>query len=365
MAQMPIEVLDLLNTNNDALAIAVDEAMRVQNEFRYEVLDRNSSESMKLHVLKDTYTSAFFDALTAKRAEWRGYHPYIISAIDSLLHSDEWSNLFSSRRAKDGFALVTIANVPGVLIPNDKIVAYFLYEFAVHTLSFIVSGRKHHKENRGCIFDFKEQKAGIVDSMKAGALCDECKQWFATNGPQLSPAQLRAIDALLARCAELMAQTVSPSTKSKPRMFVGSSTEGLEIARAIQSELEHDFAVEIWNQNTIFGLGTATIEALEEAVLAYDFAIFVFTPDDQLMKRGNETSIPRDNVIFEAGLFIGKLTRFRAFIIHPRGVSIQLPSDLSGVTTATYETGAGSIDAAIGPACRKVRIAVKNWLTRQ
>ena len=51
-------------------------------------------------------------------------------------------------------------------------VAYYLYELAVHTLAFIVAGKKHHDRPRGCIFDFKADKLGILDSMKAGAICD-------------------------------------------------------------------------------------------------------------------------------------------------------------------------------------------------
>jgi predicted nucleotide-binding protein len=50
--------------------------------------------------------------------------------------------------------------------------------------------------------------------------------------------------------------------------------------------LQYEFEVEIWNQGTIFGLGTAALEALESAVLVYDFGIFVFTPDDEAHVRG-------------------------------------------------------------------------------
>ena len=250
-----------------------------------------------------------------------------------------------------------------VLIPDDKIIAYFLYEFAVHTLTIIVPGRKHHRETLGCIFDLKEQKEDIVQSMKAGALCDGCKTWFAEKGTKLSGSQLRAVLTILERCADLMAVTPRPSEDQKPRVFIGSSTEGLEVAQSLQAGLEQDFAVEIWNQNTIFGLGTATIEALEAAAKEYDFALFVFPADDPLTKRESEAYAPRDNVIFEAGLFIGKISRFRAFVVHPRHKGIQIPSDLSGVTMATYDANTRNLDAALGPAWRQIRLAAQNWLT--
>ena len=73
--------------------------------------------------------------------------------------------------------------------------------------------------------------------------------------------------------------------------------------------LQSDISVDVWNQGTIFGLGTATLEALEQAVLAYDFAVFVFSPDDELQSRGKVKPVARDNVVFELGLFIGRLSR--------------------------------------------------------
>jgi len=365
MAQIPIEILDLAGRHSSALGVAVEEALRTQHEFRYEVLSLNCTDALRLHVLSDTHAGTFFDAVMDQRTTWRGYHPYIVSVIDKLLHSDEWGNLFSSRRSKEGLAVFTTANVADVLIPEDKIVAYFVYEIAVHTLSFIASGRRHHRETRGCIFDFKEDKTGIIQSMKAGALCDPCKRWFAEHATRLSPSQLRAVLALLARSAELVVSTPTTCKARKPRVFVGSSIEGLEVAQALQSGLEHDFSVEIWNQNVVFSLGTATIEALEAAVKEYDFALFVFTADDLIRKRNREAYAPRDNVIFEAGLFIGRITRLRAFIVRPRDVDIQIPSDLNSVTMATYDPNNPSIDAALGPACRKIRIAVRNWQTTQ
>jgi predicted nucleotide-binding protein len=76
------------------------------------------------------------------------------------------------------------------------------------------------------------------------------------------------------------------ATGRKPRIFIGSSTEGVPVACEVQALLQYEFEVEIWNQGTIFGLGTAALEALESAVLVYDFGIFVFTPDDEAHVRG-------------------------------------------------------------------------------
>jgi predicted nucleotide-binding protein len=359
MARLPIEIIDLREKNTPDLKIAVEEANSLQSEVEFSVLGRSFADDMRLFVLSDTHTGSFFSALQDKKREWRGFHPYIICFVDSALHSDKWGNLFSSRRAEHGIGIVTSSKVEEVVIPKGKMSSYYLYELATHTLALIVSGKKHHDETRECIYDFQEQKIGVLDGIKAGKLCDECRAWFQVNGKDLSSAQLSAISDILRRCGDLLEQVPHHSEKPKPRIFIGSSSEGIEIARVIQSELHRDFSVEIWNQNTVFGLGTATIEALETAVESYDFGIFVFTPDDEIIMRDAQHKVPRDNVIFELGLFIGKLGRFKAFAVQPQNSDIQLPSDLKGMSIASYDPESINIDAALGPACRQIRLAVK------
>lgn len=175
----------------------------------------------------------------------------------------------------------------------------------------------------------------------------------------LSPAQLNALDALFAASGKLLEdRPVSPTGVQRPRVFIGSSSEGLRVANAIQSLLHQELIVEVWNQGTIFGLGNATLEDLEAAVLTYGFGVFVFTPDDQLESRGTVRTVARDNVLFEFGLFVGKLTRKRAFIV--RSPTVSLPSDLAGINTAVYDPTAPNLTAALGPACQRIRGAIEH-----
>ena len=147
----------------------------------------------------------------------------------------------------------------------------------------------------------------------------------------------------------------------KPRIFIGSSVEGLSIAYAIQQNLTHDAESTVWDQG-VFELSKTTIESLNTVLDSVDFAIFVFNPDDVINLRGEKSLSVRDNVIFELGLFIGKLGRERVFYITPDGSDLHIPTDLVGVTPGKYDPNRDdkSYQAATGPACNQVRIQVKS-----
>lgn len=103
------------------------------------------------------------------------------------------------------------------------------------------------------------------------------------------------------------------------------------------------------------------MESLTEAVDESDFGIFVFSPDDVTKMRGNDQTTVRDNVIFEFGLFIGKLGRERVFFVRPDAEELHLPTDLLGITPGFYNPYRedGRLQAATGPACNQIRGAIK------
>lgn len=146
----------------------------------------------------------------------------------------------------------------------------------------------------------------------------------------------------------------------KPRIFIGSSVEGLSVAYAIQQNLTHDSEPTVWDQG-VFDLSKTTIESLTKAMDESDFGVFVFSPDDILKMRGNELNSIRDNVIFEFGLFNGRLGRDRVFFIRPDGCDLHLPTDLLGITPGSYNPKRedGRLQAATGPACNQIREAIK------
>jgi predicted nucleotide-binding protein len=186
--------------------------------------------------------------------------------------------------------------------------------------------------------------------MKARALCDECRTQLLDRTRALSPFQLEAIDRLFKASGDILEGMTGQ--QSLPRAFIGSSSEGLAIARQLQKMLGNDLSTTVWDQGTVFGLMNTTIESLEEAVLGYDYGIFVLTKDVRLESRGGRYDVARDNVIFELGLFMGKLTRRRVLVVQARGIS--LPSDLSGLTTARYGVQK-NLSRALDPAVQQIR----------
>jgi hypothetical protein len=145
----------------------------------------------------------------------------------------------------------------------------------------------------------------------------------------------------------------------KPRVFIGSSTEGLDVARAIELNLDQDCECVLWKSN-VFEVSATFIESLEKALSEVEFAVLVVTPDDLRVKREETSKIPRDNIVFELGLFMGRLGRQRAFVVcDPK--YMQLPTDLMGLSLAEYDSKRSDGDPvkAVSVAASKIILAIR------
>lgn len=144
----------------------------------------------------------------------------------------------------------------------------------------------------------------------------------------------------------------------RPVVFIGSSSESINILRALQNEFSHDqdFLVRPWTVPGVFGASNFPIEDLERQVITSDFAVLIVGPDDVVASRGVVADAPRDNVVFELGLFMGALSRKRTYLVVPRGVNFKIPSDLLGITPLDYATGEpNTLAERIGPVANRLR----------
>jgi len=129
--------------------------------------------------------------------------------------------------------------------------------------------------------------------------------------------------------------------RNEPSVFIGSSSEGLKIAEAIHKYLTRLPVVpRLWNEG-VFECSKTTIEDLMRLTHETDFAILVLTPDDVTRSRGRSNHSPRDNVVFEIGLFMGAIARERTYIITQKGTKIKIPTDLLGITSLQFQRHRG------------------------
>jgi predicted nucleotide-binding protein len=143
----------------------------------------------------------------------------------------------------------------------------------------------------------------------------------------------------------------------RPVVFIGSSLESKEIVEAIHNGLRRDdFVIRPWTKTGVFEASHFPIEDLAFEVVSSDFAVLVLGPDDKVLSRKRSYRAPRDNVVFELGLFMGALSRNRTFLVLPEKVEVKIPSDLLGLTLLKYGTvSSKTLAARIRPVCTQLR----------
>ena len=120
------------------------------------------------------------------------------------------------------------------------------------------------------------------------------------------------------------------------RVFVASSSEQIGVAKKLAAALRSPgLEARVWDEET-FDFSESYIESLESELERADFAVVIMTADDSADVRKKKVNLPRDNVIFELGLFIGRLGRQRCFFLVDGATKTQLPTDLSGVNAADF-----------------------------
>ena len=153
----------------------------------------------------------------------------------------------------------------------------------------------------------------------------------------------------------------------KPTVFIGSSTKGLPVARALSGALADCAAAKVWDSGDlgVFRLSHTLIESLVNSLPQFDFAILVLTADNSTRSRGTSQQTPRDNVIFEIGLFMGALGRNRTFLVCNKADRTALPSDLWGLKLAMYDSAsADDLSASIRPAVDLIRREIESRVDR-
>lgn len=136
----------------------------------------------------------------------------------------------------------------------------------------------------------------------------------------------------------------------KRKLFIGSSSEGLPIAKQLKAKVDticgEWIISEIWNDGSVFTLNKNALDCLVRASRKFEYGILIATKDDIIKSRGMKKAGPRDNVMFEMGMFLGSLGLTRAFLLVEE--ESKLPTDYNGVTVPYFQnSNPASLDSAM------------------
>lgn len=140
----------------------------------------------------------------------------------------------------------------------------------------------------------------------------------------------------------------------RPRIFIGSSSEGLSVAEFIKDYFKYDYECFLWTDD-IFKYNDNFLETLMKEASLFDFGFMVFTQDDYINSREVSTRTARDNVIFEYGLFLGRIGREKAYVIKDK--EVKLPSDLLGISIANFDSK--DLDSTLKISLDKLKLEIQ------
>ena len=211
------------------------------------------------------------------------------------------------------------------------------------SVKIIINGREVGKRNAGqhvgemALLDVSARRAATVIASEETVVARISEPDFANVANDHS-VMWRLIAIELADRLRQRSRFIK-EPNPQPHLFIGSSRESLPVAEAIKDGLASmPFSTYLWTDD-IFTASKTNIESLESELERSDFAILVLGPDDKVFSRGKDAEAPRDNVLFELGLFMGALSRRRTFFVIPTGLNLKIPSDLLGVTPLQYDPG--------------------------
>jgi len=254
---------------------------------------------------------------------------------------------------------------PGQLIIKQNDTDNDLYLIVVGQVSVVVHGREialrkagEHFGEMSLIDPTQYRSASVVASKSCvvAKLSEDRFSELAIEYPELWRGIARELGNRLRQRNNLVRQK-----NEKPRIFIGSSSESLDVARKIQSGIEDSSMIATTWKDHVFGPSRYFLEPLQEQVEKSDFAVLVIGSDDKVISREKEADAPRDNVVFELGLFIGALGRGRVFMVTPKNIDIKIPSDLLGLNPLSYTvpTDIDDLPSRLGPVCTELQDLVK------
>ena len=179
------------------------------------------------------------------------------------------------------------------------------------------------------------QPRSATVTAKEGTVTARFEERAFSDRADLHPVLWRNLARIVADRLRQRNGFVKPKNET-PVLFLGCSSESLHIAKAFEEHLRTaGIATRLWTDG-VFRASVFTLESLETELSNADFAALVLSPDDMVISREATLTAPRDNVVFELGLFMGALGHARTFLIRPVQEELKSPTDLAGLTAVLY-----------------------------
>lgn len=144
-----------------------------------------------------------------------------------------------------------------------------------------------------------------------------------------------------------------------PRLFIASTSEGFPYADALKRALQPDVEGTLWNEG-VLAPGEYALDSLSNARRQFDGALVVATADDRVVVRREQSAAPRDNLVFEFGLFVALWGRHRALLLAETEASLKLPTDVAGLTYLPFVKSENP-DLDLAEAASSIKKLVPRW----
>lgn len=136
---------------------------------------------------------------------------------------------------------------------------------------------------------------------------------------------------------------------AKQVVFIGSSSEALQLAKTLGILLKNDrrldgFEFRVWTEEFEKDMRSPSA-VLSDLLQTVSMAILIFTADDVTSMRGRTLNSVRDNLLFEFGLFWGKLGLARTRVLVEDRALVDLPSDIKELTYMVFRLPAAEAGA--------------------
>ena len=158
--------------------------------------------------------------------------------------------------------------------------------------------------------------------------------WWAARLKPMRGAVLEYDVGRLAVASVVRMSQAESWSSNRPRIFIGSANEALDVARTLEGLLAEFARPRVWTRTFI--VGQSFIDDILAQAHECEFGLFVMTPHDLMVTEDGTAGVPRDNVLLELGVFLGALGKGRALFVFAGDDKPRLPTDLSGMTAGIW-----------------------------